>query len=295
MLKKNFLIIIILTFIFTGLIFLIKMYFFSWIEEAIEEEYIDRSLHLNLESSKEVVSNNIETKETIKNTTSTNSWASSIKKNIINYKFFYIPQSIETDVFSQTNSIKQVLTHNSFSNIISNLWIDLFKTKFDVRGKMKNGKVKLYWVLDIKNSELIAVFIHELAHYIDIYYLNDDNDEDYDNSNNFYDIAWDSTKTIKSNMKWWDFVSWYSMTNKYEDFAETFTYYILHNSDFLKKTENSQVLKQKYDFFWKYLFENSEYELKDFWDWEEIKDYYRDITKIDVNLEKFLQYLKNTI
>ena len=34
-----------------------------------------------------------------------------------------------------------------------------------------------------------------------------------------------------------DFVSWYAMTNKYEDFAESFTYYILHNKDFLNKTK----------------------------------------------------------
>jgi hypothetical protein len=49
------------------------------------------------------------------------------------------------------------------------------------------------------------------------------------------------------------------MTNKYEDFAESFTYYILHNSDFLQKTEKSETLKRKYDFFTKNLFKNSEF------------------------------------
>jgi hypothetical protein len=44
------------------------------------------------------------------------------------------------------------------------------------------------------------------------------------------------------------------MTNKYEDFAESFTYYILHNDDFLEKSRQSALLRAKYDFFSKYLF-----------------------------------------
>jgi hypothetical protein len=39
------------------------------------------------------------------------------------------------------------------------------------------------------------------------------------------------------------------MTNKYEDFAESFAYYILHNNDFLEKTKKSNILLEKYDFF----------------------------------------------
>lgn len=272
-----------------------KMYFFSWVEKAIEEEYIDKSLYLKLESSKEEVVYKTEEKKIVNTKTSTGEVNPVVKKKISNYKIFYIPQSIEADVYNQTSAIKNIMSYNIFLNTINNLWIDLFKNKFDVRGKMKNGKVKLYWVLDVENSELIAVFIHELAHFIDIYYLNNDNEENFDNSNYFYDIAWESTKTIKSDMKWLDFVSGYSMTNKYEDFAETFTYYVLHNSDFVKKSEDSDILKEKYNFFRKYLFINKEFELKKFWEWDKIKDYYRDITKIDINLEKFLQYLKNDI
>jgi hypothetical protein len=39
------------------------------------------------------------------------------------------------------------------------------------------------------------------------------------------------------------------MTNKYEDFAESFVYYVLHNADFQKKSQESDILKRKYDFF----------------------------------------------
>jgi hypothetical protein len=82
------------------------------------------------------------------------------------------------------------------------------------------------------------------------------------------------------------------MTNKYEDFAESFTYYILHNSDFLEKTKKSDILLAKYSFFEKYLFRNGEFKNNTYKTTEKVEDYYRDITKIGFSLENFLQYLK---
>jgi hypothetical protein len=81
------------------------------------------------------------------------------------------------------------------------------------------------------------------------------------------------------------------MTNKYEDFAESLTYYILHNKNFLEKSKKSKILEKKYRFFKKNLFRNDEFVDVDYTN-DEIKDYYWDITKIDYNLKKFLHYLK---
>jgi hypothetical protein len=81
------------------------------------------------------------------------------------------------------------------------------------------------------------------------------------------------------------------MTNKYEDFAESFTYYILHNKDFLKKVKVSSILKQKYDFFSNSIFKNKEFFNSDF-RINNKKDYYRDITKIKFNKNKLFNYLK---
>lgn len=273
------------------------MYFFSWIEQTIEEEYIDRSIFFSLESSKkeELVEDK---KVSYTSTNEISTWAlreEGIKKNVINYKFTYIPKDFKDDSLLQTNIIKKIVISSPFNEIIKNLWIDLYKDTFDVRGKMKNWKVKIFWVPILKNPEIMSVFIHELGHFIDIYYLNNNNFEEKDYSYYFYDIAWDSTKTIKSSMVSYDFVSWYSMTNKYEDFAESFTYYVLHNEDFKNKAIKSEILKKKYDYFWKYLFKNNEFVSIDFWRGEKIKDYYWDITKIDINLENFLQYFKNPI
>jgi hypothetical protein len=82
------------------------------------------------------------------------------------------------------------------------------------------------------------------------------------------------------------------MSNKYEDFAETFTYYILYNDDFRKKIQTSKVLKKKYDFFSQYVFRNDEFKKTNFRASEEITDYCRDITKIDFLLKNFLEYLE---
>jgi len=116
-----------------------------------------------------------------------------------------------------------------------------------------------------------------------------------DLSEYFYEISWKETKVLKPWQEQKDFVSGYSMTNKYEDFAESFVYYVLHNWDFLKKSEKSFILKQKYNFFDKYLFRNKKFIKTDFSNWNKIKDYYRDITKIDYNLQNFLQYLEKSI
>jgi len=89
-----------------------------------------------------------------------------------------------------------------------------------------------------------------------------------------------------------DFVSGYSMTNKYEDFAESFTYYVLHNNDFYEKSLLSDILKKKYDFFSNYIFKNDEFKTVSYKVTPYIKDYYRDITKIEYSLQNFLQYLK---
>ena len=81
------------------------------------------------------------------------------------------------------------------------------------------------------------------------------------------------------------------MTNKYEDFAESFISYILFNDDFYNKSLKSETLQKKYDFFAKYIFRNNEFKNTSFNKNPIPTDYYRDCTKIEVNLEKLLDYL----
>lgn len=85
------------------------------------------------------------------------------------------------------------------------------------------------------------------------------------------------------------------MTNQYEDFAESYVYYILHNKDFYTRAQASSLLRQKYDFFEKYVFSTKEFFKEDFSSDTELKNYYWDITKIPIDVEKFLQYLQKEI
>lgn len=190
--------------------------------------------------------------------------------------------------------LQDTLESSLFDNVFKDKipWVDtyIYEEKWEVRGKMKNKSIHMYAPETLKKSEFLSVYIHELGHFIDIYIL--EKDVIWDDSNNFYDISWKSVKTLKSWSRWEDFVSGYAMTNKYEDFAESFTYYILHNKAFLKKAEKNQKIAEKYRFFSKYVFIDRQFKETSFAFDEKIKDYYWDTTKIKVNYNKFLQYLK---
>lgn len=138
-------------------------------------------------------------------------------------------------------------------------------------------------------AEYLAVAIHEFGHFHDIHIFSSNIFGDM--SSSFYDISWEDTYDMKQGQEYMDFVSGYSMTNKYEDFAEAYTFFLLHNTLFEKKAENSDVLRKKYDFFQKHIDipMHPDISLE-----EEIK-YHWDSTKILYDYEKFLQYYKSDI
>ena len=280
---KKLFYIFILTFIFSILIFILK-YYFSWVENErnfIEENFIEHSvIESNLE--KPISENKPDYKTEQKKDKELN--------YVQKYFFYYIPDYFKVDSLKATKVLSSVLSSKSFSNKIIKLNLELYEDIIDVRWKMKSWAVKLFWVLKLEKSELVSVFVHEFAHYVDIYFL--EKKVAYDISNDFYNISWKTTKVLKSWQTKKDFVSWYAMTNKYEDFAESYTYYVLHNSDFLEKSKKSNTLMKKYDFFESYVFRKSEFQKTDFSLKDKVKDYYWDITKLDFNLENFLQYLK---
>lgn len=210
------------------------------------------------------------------------------KKEDIKYEFHYHPISYENEIKILETQLVQILNKNIFLEKISNLNTSIIKEKKDRRWKMKNKNISLFWANKDNTNEYISVFIHEFAHYIDLYFL--EKKVFLDISDKFYKISWETTKTKKIWQNKNDFVSWYAMTNKYEDFAETFTYYILHNKHFLQKTKNSDILKEKYDFFANYIFKNKEFFATEFSN-EDIRDYYRDITKITFNKKEIFNYL----
>ena len=275
--KKIYLFIITLT-IFSFWIYFFKNYFLwtfeSNLNNYVENNYIEPSDRLNYEKITNELNSGSENET---------------KQEKIN--FLYIPWSFSTLINDYENSYKSFLDSVLVINKIDVLIVELYKEKKDVRWKMKNRRVKLYWVRDMLLSEFNAVWIHEFAHFIDLYYLKKSLIVDV--SDYYYKISWDGVTVIKPWLTWEDFVSGYAMTNKYEDFAETYTYYVLHNRDFLERAKKSQILKKKYDFINKYLFRDYSMRGTNFSvSWDQIQSYYRDITKIDFSLQNFLEFLK---
>ena len=280
--KKLYLFLVSLTF-FSFLIFLFGNYFFADSQKElnikIENEYIEPSLTKNeyLFNKESLVDNK---KEKIY----------VALKSAYKIKFYYFPTNFKTSINEYTNTFKTFLNSRGISDKIGNLKVEFYREKNDVRWKMKSNSIKLFWPIDMWITECSSVWIHEFGHFIDLYFFKKEVFKD--TSDYFYNISWDKVKVIKAWQVINDFVSGYAMTNKYEDFAESFVYFILHNADFLEKSKQSMVLKAKYDFFSKHLFIDKEFVWTDFSVDNKIQSYYRDITKIDFSLENFLEFLK---
>lgn len=210
-------------------------------------------------------------------------------------RYDYFPSSFEWEMLSNTwvTYISETIFSDIFSDKKLSFDLEFYKTKIDVRWKFVDNTIKLFWVWGISEEELLSVFIHELWHYFDINYL--EKKVLFDLSDNFYDISWKTPTILKDWSYKTDFVSWYAMTNKYEDFAETFTYYVLFNDDFRQKMSYNPVLQKKYDFFSRYIFRNDEFKKTNFRNYEKKEDYYWDITKINFSVQNFLEYLKKWI
>jgi hypothetical protein len=311
--KKSEIFLFILWFlIFFSLIFLINITFF-WdnskndYEETVKdyEWYIENSESWALSSAKIFWDNftKIEKKETESDDVKKrydeilNDYKSSVvEKEVeiqketreVNYNFD--PEILKTDLLKslKLSNIYKVTNSLKIPSEIS-LNVNFFKDTWKSRWNYKENSVRLFWVNDLSKKELLAVFIHEFWHYFDIDFF--DNELFSDKSNDFYNISWEQTKVLK----WWqsikDFVSGYAMTNKYEDFAESFIYYVVHNWDFLEKSKKSEYMQKKYNFFSNNLFVSQEFQNTNFTNWK-LLDYYRDTTKIDYFLENLLSYLE---
>ena len=122
-------------------------------------------------------------------------------------------------------------------------------------------------------AEFIGVMIHEIGHSVDLGHLSEENKErksefkdgkkaiyESDPSLDFYRISWENESEKNKKASNLDFVSGYAMSDPFEDFAESYIYYILHNKDFKSKTQTSEALLKKYNFIKNIVFEGEEFE-----------------------------------
>jgi hypothetical protein len=127
---------------------------------------------------------------------------------------------------------------------------------------------------NVPDAEFRALFIHELGHVFD---LSEEPDcfggtktsgesEFYDGKTplynddpnlDFYRISWRNAKYTRSGVAAADFVSGYAMTDPFEDFAESFAYFMLQNRTFLERARHNEALAQKYAWFVRHMFDGS--------------------------------------
>lgn len=117
------------------------------------------------------------------------------------------------------------------------------------------------------HDEFRALFIHEFGHVIDLGCLSGTSESaisvfkdgsmrffENDPSVTFYEISWKDEFTQKTDARAEDFVSGYAQEDAFEDFAETFAYYILQQERFKERVRENEELRKKYRWMRRYLF-----------------------------------------
>jgi hypothetical protein len=156
--------------------------------------------------------------------------------------------------------------------------------------------------VNMDKSEEAAVLIHEIGHNVDLGYLNGPDDapasefkdgrtvvREGDPSLDFYRISWTNEKARAKTAVNFDFVSGYAMTDPFEDFAETYAYYILHNRDFQSKLQTSEALAKKYNYMKNEVFGGRVFDTGVSEDGQMLNQRPWDVTVLSYNLDKFLE------
>lgn len=182
------------------------------------------------------------------------------RKDKILYQTFiiYIIEKLDSYLTTRTN-----LTKTLYS-------INLNNSNWKRRWFAWHHSVTIYLWLVKSNKELFDVLTHELWHIIDLWIINwvdDKKSNTYtefgkpafnidDLSIQYYELNRLSEKTRKNNASFKDFVSWYAMSDPFEDFAESVNMYINHHELFKKMAKTNYVLSKKFEFMNKIFWQN---------------------------------------
>jgi hypothetical protein len=155
------------------------------------------------------------------------------------------------------------------------------------RGRMQARKISLSAGVT-RDAEFLKLFVHELAHFIDIYRLTGDSRTDP--SYLFYRISWRDVTTKLAWQKQRNFVSGYAATNQYEDFAESLVFYIFHNRVFEERAMRDDIMREKYLFFQTHIFPTGVFSDTNF-SLGKVPAYLWDTTRLPISLQKYLYSL----
>jgi hypothetical protein len=188
-------------------------------------------------------------------------------------------------------TISEILATLSSSSALKNLMekseIIIDKNLGDKRGETRDRTIHIRSTLI--RDEATKVLTHELGHIVDLYYFPRTSTGDI--SDTFATLCWSSPMIKIKGVTLRDFVSGYALSNRYEDFAETFTFYVFHNRAFHERAKKSPILAQKYAFFRTNVFPQGEF-VGSVFELANIPDYVWDTTKISISLEKYLAFLE---
>ncbi|MFH0834037.1 MAG: hypothetical protein V2A63_01445 [Patescibacteria group bacterium] len=181
------------------------------------------------------------------------------------------PQLPATEVENCKSLIETALTMVPENLTTSLDEMKLFFSDHNPRGLSNSHLVELR-CSDLADTELVSVAIHELGHVVDLGKLKGNSlapsgfvDGEIqiaadDPSVKFYRLSWRSEMEKNYLAERRDFVSGYAMTDPFEDFAESFNFYVLHGADFRAIKSESRVLAAKYNFLKNTVFAGVEFD-----------------------------------
>jgi hypothetical protein len=205
-----------------------------------------------------------------------------------NFSPYQIPDSLLSVYQTRKNLLSQTINAPAFHFSYSLLSVLFDWVTIEPRGKMTGNQIRLSMNV-ARDSEFLGLFVHEFAHFIDINVLTHP-DSMLDPSNDFYSISWEDTKTKLPGESLNAFVTGYAATNKYEDFAESFTFFVFHNRVFADRALRNESLRKKYIFLMEKVFPHNAFVDTDF-SLGIVPSYSWDSTKIPISLKKYLYSL----
>lgn len=192
------------------------------------------------------------------------------------------------DTKSRIATLKQILYSTAMKFDYGRLAVSIDGYQREPRGRMRDAQISLSPYIT-RDNEFTKLFVHELAHYIDLYVLAAGKNGT-DTSDAFYYISWQKPTVKRASQGTMDFVSGYAASNQYEDFAESLVLYVFHNATFADRALRSESLRQKYLFFANSVFPRGYFQGTDF-SIGRVPSYVWDTTKVAYSLSKYLYSL----
>lgn len=125
---------------------------------------------------------------------------------------------------------------------------------------------------DLSREELTSVFIHEMGHVVDTGLLEGHSSAGVsgyrehhldvfkdDLSVEFYSISWKDSSTKHKDSRSLDFVTGYALSDPFEDFAESYNFYLLHGAQFKYAARFNTRLAKKYAYLRDKIFHGKEF------------------------------------